>query len=216
VILHLTCSPKGPAAYSRRFSATVVERLRAAHPSATVTERDLAATPPPPPTPAFSAAVLSAAPPDDPAFAHSELLLRELEACDALVIGTPMHNYTVPAVLKAWIDQIVRIHRSFASTPAGKVGKLRDRPVYVVVASGGWYSDSAPAGVPRQPDFLTPYLRAILATIGLHTVHFITLEGVTRGPAAEALAFATAQAALDRLLPPDLAHGVGESLPPGT
>jgi hypothetical protein len=35
-----------------------------------------------------------------------------------------MHNYTVPAVLKAWIDQIVRIHRSFASTPAGKVGKL--------------------------------------------------------------------------------------------
>jgi len=199
-ILLLTCSPKGPAAYSRLMAQEVADRLAAANPGADLVRRDLAADPPPLPDAAFSAAVLGGAPADDPAFAASEVLIRELEACDALVIGTPMHNYTVPAVLKAWVDQIVRIHRTFASTPAGKLGKLADRPVYVVVASGGWFTEPSPTGAPPQPDFLTPYLRAIFATIGLRTVHFITLEGATRGPEALARALTTARATLDRLM----------------
>jgi FMN-dependent NADH-azoreductase len=156
-------------------------RLAAADPDALVVHRDIAADPPPLPDAAFSAAVLGAAPADDPAFVASEALIRELEACDALVIGTPMHNYTVPAVLKAWIDQIVRIHRTFRSTQAGKVGILRDRPVFLVVASGGWFTRPSPAGTPAQPDFLTPYLRAALGTIGLTDVTVIALEGLTRG-----------------------------------
>src|SRR6185312_6904607 len=106
-ILHLTCSPKGPPAYSRLMSDEVVARLAAANPGAHVVRRDLAATPPPLPDAAFSTAVLTGAAADDPAFAASEALIRELEGCDALVIGTPMHNYGVPAVLKAWVDQVV-------------------------------------------------------------------------------------------------------------
>ena len=129
------------------------------------------------------------------------MLIRELEAADIVVIATPMHNYTVPAVLKAWIDHIVRIHRTFASTPAGKVGKLPDRPVYLVVASGGWFTQPSPVGTPPQPDFLTPYLRAVLGTIGLHTVTVLPLEGVTRGPDAVAAAWARATALLDAALP---------------
>jgi len=80
-------------------------------------------------------------------------LIRELEAADLLVIATPMHNYCVPAVLKAWVDQIVRIHRTFASTPGGKVGKLRDRRRGLVVASGGWFSGPSPTGTPAQRIF---------------------------------------------------------------
>lgn len=180
-ILLLTCSPKGPAAYSRAMAEETAGRMAAADPDALVVHRDLAADPPKLPDAAFSAAVLGAAPADDPAFAASEALIRELEACDALVIGTPMHNYTVPAVLKAWIDQVVRIHRTFRSTPAGKVGTLHDRPVFLVVASGGWFTRTSPAGTPAQPDFLTPYLRAALGTIGLTDVSVIALEGLTRG-----------------------------------
>ena len=66
---------------------------------------------------------------DDPRFALSEYLIAELDAADIVVIGTPMNNFTVPSTLKAWIDHIVRIRRTFRSTPAGKVGLLRDRPV---------------------------------------------------------------------------------------
>jgi FMN-dependent NADH-azoreductase len=49
-------------------------------------------------------------------------LIAELDAADAVVIGTPMHNYTLPSTLKAWIDHVVRVRRSFAITPDGKVG----------------------------------------------------------------------------------------------
>ena len=92
------------------------------------------------------------------------MLIVELEATDALVIATPMHNFTVPAALKAWIDQVVRIGRTFRSTPDGKIGLLGPPP--------------------RQPDFLSPYLRQVLATIEISDVRFHMLEGVARNPAA--------------------------------
>lgn len=200
-ILLLTCSPKGPTAYSGRVSHELADRLAAANPGAVVVRRDLAAEPPPLPDAAFSAAVLAGAPADNPAFIASETLIRELEACDALVIGTPMHNYTVPAVLKAWIDQIVRIHRSFRSTPSGKVGLLPDRPVFLVAASGGWFTGPSPSGTPAQPDFLTPYLRAALGTIGLTDLTVIALEGLTRGTDQMALTLAAARARLAEVVP---------------
>jgi FMN-dependent NADH-azoreductase len=107
-----------------------------------------------------------------------------------------MHNFTVPAPLKAWIDQIVRIHRSFRSTPAGKLGLLRDRPSYVVIASGGHFTGPSPTGAPAQPDHLRPYLRDILTTIGITDLTFITLEGLSRGPDAVAAALIAARAQL--------------------
>lgn len=99
-------------------------------------------------------------------------MIRELESADCLVIGTPMHNYTVPSALKAWIDHVVRANRTFTHIPTGKLGVLADRPVYVAVSSGGSFA-SEPA---RQPDFLTPYLTAILNTIGLRTIHFFSVQ----------------------------------------
>ena len=199
-ILYLSCSPRGPASICQTFAQEVLARLVQRHPGAKVTHRDLVAVPPPFVDAGFCAGIM------DPtgthaAFKVSEALIDELERADALIIATPMNNYSVPAVLKAWIDQIVRIHRTFASTPAGKVGLLRDRPVYVVIASGGWFSGPSPTGTPAQPDFLTGYLRAVLNTIGLMDVHFMMLEGVTRGPEMQDRAFNLARAALDKALP---------------
>jgi hypothetical protein len=71
------------------------------------------------------------------------------EFADVVVIGTPMHNLTVPAALKAWIDHVVRARRTFTISAAGKVGTLRDRPVFVAIASGGRFSGERA----RQPDF---------------------------------------------------------------
>jgi FMN-dependent NADH-azoreductase len=177
-ILFLSCSPKGPGAISTQFAETVLQRLRG--PTTQITRRDLAAQPVPLIDAAFSNAILTG---DDSAaaLAPSERLIQELQAADAVVLATPMHNYGPPAVLKAWIDQIVRIRRSFDPTPAGKVGLLQDRPVFVVIASGGWFSRPSPNGAPPQPDFLTPYLKAIFATIGVTDIRFVTIEGATRG-----------------------------------
>jgi len=198
-ILYLTCSPRGAVAYSRLAGDALVDMLRARHPEARIARRDLAADPPPLVDAAFSAAILSG---DGtaPALAASEALITELEAADAVVIATPMHNYSVPAVLKAWIDQVVRINRGFRSTPQGKVGLLADRPVFVVIASGGWFTGPSPSGVPAQPDFLRPYLAAALGTIGLRDVQFVPLEGATRGVEVAAAAMDRARAAFARLV----------------
>jgi FMN-dependent NADH-azoreductase len=201
-ILHLRCSPRGATAFSSRMAEEVVSRLLRHHEGAEIVFRDLSAHPPPLVDAGFSAAILG--PPGEvpPALMTSETLIQELEAADVLVIATPMHNYCVPAVLKAWVDQIVRIHRTFASTPGGKVGKLRDRPVWLVVASGGWFSGPSPSGAPAQPDFLTPYVRAVLSTIGIDDLRILTLEGVTRGADIAEAALTRARAALDRVLEP--------------
>ena len=69
---------------------------------------------------------------------------------------------------------------------------LRDRPVFVAVSSGGRFSGERA----RQPDFLTPYLKAILGTIGLHDLTFFSVEGSALGPDAVAEARAKTDQAL--------------------
>jgi FMN-dependent NADH-azoreductase len=201
-ILHLRCSPRGAAAFSSRMAEEVIARLMQVHQNAEVVFRDLSADPPPLVDARFSAAILGPPGGTPPALEVSEALIRELEDANAVVIATPMHNYCVPAVLKAWVDQIVRIHRTFASTPGGKVGKLADRPVWLVVASGGWFTGPSSSGAPPQPDFLTPYMRAVLGTIGIRDLHVLTLEGVTRGADIAEAAISRARAVIDRVLPP--------------
>jgi len=93
-----------------------------------------------------------------------------------------MHNLTVPSALKAWIDHVVRARRTFHVTREGKLGTLRDRPVFVAVSSGGIFSGERA----RQPDFLTAYLKTILGSIGLRDLTFFSVEGTGYGPDAVA------------------------------
>ncbi|AZG09114.1 flavodoxin family protein [Pigmentiphaga sp. H8] len=174
-ILHIDCSPR-PVSHSRRLSAAIVARMRARHPEATVVRRDLGLDPLPHAEAGYAAALSS---PDalamglaDGAMRLSERLIQEVEAADILVIGTPMNNFTVPSVLKAWIDQILRIGRTFSSSPSGKIGLLRDRPVFIGIASGSVFTGERA----NQPDFLTPYVRAAFGCIGLNTLHFLPLQ----------------------------------------
>ena len=195
-ILQILVSPR-PNSFSRSFAREIVARIAAQHPGADIIDRDLAAEPPPHPDLVLYDAILTPLANDHPDFALSERYIGELEAADWVVIGTPVNNYTVPSTLKAWVDHIVRIRRTFGSTPEGKVGLLRDRPVLVASAHGGYCGDTPPL----QPDFLTPYLRAVFNTIGIFDLDFIRLEGMTRGPEAVERSLAHARDWLDSRLP---------------
>jgi FMN-dependent NADH-azoreductase len=179
-ILHLSASPRREASNAWWLSRQIVERL--APRAGAVTVRDLYADPIPHVDSEYADALGSPNYAGDEsaaggALALSEQLIRELEAADAVVIGTPMHNYTVPSTLKAWIDHVVRVRRSFAITPDGKAGLLRDRPVHIGIVAGGRFSGPGA----RQADFLTPYMKAALATIGLHDLRFYSMEGLAAG-----------------------------------
>lgn len=184
-ILHVTCSPRGETSESYRLSKNIIGFLLKAHPAATVINRVVGGD-------ALSAidepyAISQQASADvteTGSIARSDALIEELQQADVLVIGTPMHNFTVPSTLKLWIDHVARVRRTFNVGAQGKTSLLRDRPVYVAVSSGGRFSGVTP----RQPDFLTPYLKAVLGMIGLHDVNFFSVEGTAMGPDAVAAA----------------------------
>lgn len=195
-ILRIDCSPKAATAHSSRMADEVVQKLTQGSPDVQVIHRVLSNAPAALVDAEFAAAMMTHqtadAARDHPSLKNSEILIAELENTDMLVLSTPMHNFTVPAALKAWIDQVVRFGRTFKSTPEGKIGLLVDRPCYVVIASGGYFSDDRA----RQPDHLTPYLKDILATIGITDLRLILLEGLARGDEAVNEAY---QSARDRL-----------------
>lgn len=173
-ILHIDCSPRLES-HSRQLSAAIIEKILKIRPNASISRRDLAVAPLPYASCDYATTLSSPATLAAPlrgSLALSEALIQEVEAADVIVIGTPMNNLTVPSVLKSWIDYILRVGRTFNSTPAGKVGMLRDRPVFIGIASGGVFTgDKA-----NQPDFLTPYLSAVLGSIGLKTLQFLCVE----------------------------------------
>ena len=194
-ILQILVSPR-PQAFSRQVAREVVARIVERHSGATVVTRDLAIDPPPHPDHDLYEAILSPTPDDDPRFVLSETYIRELETADFVVIGMPVNNFTVPSSLKSWIDHIVRIRRTFRSTPEGKIGMLRDRPLIVISAHGGYVTMP-----PIQPDFLTDYVRTIFETVGIPSVEFLRLEGMGRGPEAVARALDAAQSWMAQRLP---------------
>jgi FMN-dependent NADH-azoreductase len=205
-ILHVSCSPRGQAAESYRLSQNIIGRLLAKYPDATVVERVVGGVEIPFIDADYALSQQSAADVSQAGtMARSEALVRELESSDVVVIGTPMHNLTAPAALKAWLDHVVRARRTFDVTPAGKVGLLRDRPVFVAIASGGRFSGERA----RQPDFLTPYLQAVLGMIGLHDLTFFSVQGTASDPEVVAQTRAATDQALQAHFSPSRLQAAG-------
>jgi len=170
-LLYLECSPLAGHSASAQLLRPMLDEFEAR--GVLVTARSLGEAVLEPISTHYARAITTPGERHDDAFACSEQLIGELEQSDGMLISTPMHNFTVPAALKLWIDYVLRIGRTFVSTPDGKVGLLQDRPVLVLVRSGGVCTgDDA-----RQPDFLTPYLRHVLHTMGIGNVRFSYVAG---------------------------------------
>lgn len=128
--------------------------------------------------------------------ATSDEAVAALKAADAIVLTVPVYNFSVPSVLKAWIDHVCRAGLTFRYTESGPQGLLADRPVYLVMASGG-----VPFGSPV--DFASGYLQQVFRFIGIEDVRLIGAERVAAD--AEA-ARQTALTALDQWLPEPVAQ----------
>jgi len=197
-ILLVQSSPRRNESFSHKVAQSVVSDLKARHPEAKVVVRDLAANPLPHVGLPFISGMY--APPEHrtpeqaQAIALSDALIDELFAADTIVIAVPMHNFTLPSTLKAWIDHVARAGRTFNYGANGPEGLLNGRRVILVLARGGVYSSG-----PTKPfDFQEPYLRAILGFLGITDVSAVHVEGAANraiGP-EKAIAAATAQSKL--------------------
>jgi FMN-dependent NADH-azoreductase len=103
-----------------------------------------------------------------------------------------MHNFTVSASLKAWIDQVVRTDRTFKITEAGVEPLLKGKKAVIVTSRGGFIAGTA-------YDFQEPYLRTILGFIGITDVTFVHAEGVNEGEKQRETAMTTAAAKLSEI-----------------
>ena len=105
----------------------------------------------------------------------SDSLIEELMEADTILIGLPMYNFSVPSMLKAWIDHIARAGETFKYTETGSVGLLTNKRVFLLTAMGGIHE-------PGKTDFLRPYMKQALSFVGLEDVEFITADGFNMGP----------------------------------
>jgi FMN-dependent NADH-azoreductase len=179
-LLKIDVSPRGAYSYSRQIGDTFLASWQTAHPGSTVVTRDLAIQPPPYLDLPWIAGAFT--PPDQhtPEYAAalkpSNEIIAEVQAADHILITTPMYNFQVPAVLKAWIDHLVRVGVTVVYGENGPVGQLNGKKVTVIVASAGSY----PAGTPGAAyDHLTPYLKHILGFIGLTDITFLEAGGAS-------------------------------------
>lgn len=171
---------------SRQLTSRFVEAWQQEHPEQEVIERDLATTPIHAITDEWVHAIYShpATLTDEQkqVLRQSDTLINELREADTIVIGAPMYNFAIPAPLKAWIDQVVRVGQTVLFATDGPKGILTGKKVYVVTSRGGAFRPGTPT---ERFDYQEPYLRHILAFIGLTDVTFIHAENQKPGPQGE-------------------------------
>lgn len=194
-ILLIESSPRGNDSYSHQAARSIINELQSRNPGAKLVVRDLVQNPPPHLSLPFIGAMYAA--PEQRTveqtklLAFSDTLIDELFAADTIVIAVPMHNFGPPSTIKAWIDHVARVGRTFSFGSNGPQGLLKDKKAILVLASGGVYSN----GRMKPFDFTEPYLRAVIGFIGITNVDVVRVEGVAHsaiGP-EKALASASAQ-----------------------
>lgn len=170
--------------HTRRLSSRFVRRWQLLRPQDAVTYRDVASCPPRPVTGEWVHAAFTPPAQRAPwmrrALAESDALVDELVAADLIVIGVPMYNFGMPSTLKAWIDNIVRVGRTFgfdrrrAGEPYWPLLEDQHKRLVLLSARGDYgygpgerldASNHVEAGV------ITP-----LRYIGIGTVHRIAIE----------------------------------------
>lgn len=183
-LLHLDASGRATRSLSRDLSRRFVEAWQANRPADRVIRRDLALDPPPFITEDWIAACFTAPEKRDAAMqavlAWSDAAIAELEAADLIVLGTPMYNYGMPGALKAWIDQVVRIGRTFSFDLARGDHPIRPmlgNKTLVVLSARGEFGFAA-GEVRAAANHLDPHLATCAPYLGVaaDALHTIAVE----------------------------------------
>ncbi|OOV86014.1 FMN-dependent NADH-azoreductase [Oceanospirillum linum] len=183
-LLVIHSSPKRSQSITRDLTTEFIEKWRNTNPQSAIINRDVGVNPPPHLTEetigAFYTPAEQRSEAQKKALTVSDELIAELRAADEIVIASPMHNFSITSGLKTWIDQIARVGETFQYTEQGPQGLLKDRPVYVITASGGDYRPHTPIAFLNHQD---TYLKVALNFVGLQDLRLIQAAGVAAGEA---------------------------------
>ena len=176
-LLKIDASPRGDYSVSRKLSGEFAEQWQKTHSDGTVVVRDLVKTNLPFVDLPWIAGAYSTpdqhTPEQKAALKVSDDLIAELLAADHIVIGTPMYNFSIPAIVKAWIDHIVRIDKTFT---ASYEGLAKGKKLTVIIASGGVYT---PGSHTESYNAESGYLKQVLGFIGITDVTIVLAGGTS-------------------------------------
>jgi FMN-dependent NADH-azoreductase len=176
--LHIISSARGKQSYSRQLSEAIIKKLLDKNEIDTVVERDLTKSPPPFLDEALIGEFYKL--PEMITGEGKQLLnyansiFNEMYRADIIVIGTPMHNLGISSLLKAWIDQLVRVGVSYRFNDDGtRTGCLNNKKVYLAIASGGRL-----IYLTNGYEFIESYIKAVFsAYVGITDVTTYRIEG---------------------------------------
>jgi len=195
-VLLITSSPRGAESVSSTIATELAQSLSQGAP---VTRRDLGSAPIPHLDSVTTAAIRKApadrSPAEAAAAALSDQLIAEVQAADVIVLATGLINFGLYSTLKSWIDQIARAGVTFRYTEKGPVGLVTGKKVYVVLSSGGIYSQGPAAPM----NHAAPYLKTVLGFLGMVDVEILPVEGLGLGPDAAQKAIAAAKGKVQAL-----------------
>src|ERR1700761_6766433 len=179
-LLELDSKPRS-SSVCRALTTEFIEKWKLALPTGEVIYRDLAANPPKSVDQSWIFAAFTPAealqPEQKAALTFSNECIDELREADEYVFGVAMHNFSIPSVLKLWIDQVVRGGHTFSYGPEGPKGLLTGKKATVLAATGGVYDQGTPYAA---MNFIDPYLRTILGFLEITDVTFVTTGGTAQ------------------------------------
>lgn len=105
-------------------------------------------------------------------------LLEQFLAADKYVFVTPLWNFTIPPMMKAYLDNICIVNKTFKYTENGPIGLLSDKKAVHIQARGGVYS----VGPAADYELGDRYINTILSFIGITDKQSIIVEGMNATP----------------------------------
>ena len=213
-ILHIDSSARSGesgkqkhGSHSRRLTRRFLDRWLASAPGTRVISRDVAAMPPTPVDDRWIEAAFTR--PENRSksmqyvLMESDLLVDELQQADLILIGAPMYNFGVPSPLKAWIDNVVRVGRTFGfdrSRAGAPYWPLLQPGKQLVILSARGDGGYGPGGQLSGSNLVEASLQVPMAYIGVSDVHSVAVEWDEFADERVLVSLASAEAEIDSLV----------------
>lgn len=196
-ILRISASSNLQGSTSRKLGGILIDKLMAANAGANLVHTDLVFENPP----HLSPAVLSVWYGNDhnaKELERSNKYISQIDAADLIIIEAPMYNFSIPSVLKAWVDHVIAANRTVIYGESGPVGKYAnsDKKVIIITASGGVYEVSPM----KEIEHALSYLHVVLGFIGLTKTNVVKANGLGRGEEAINAAVENASLEIDVII----------------
>lgn len=181
-VLSILSSPRGESSVSNKLSKVILEKIIEKYPESTIVVRDVAKDLPPHLNEEYVTSIFTPeanrTDAQKQSLVYSDEAIAEIQNADIIVMNAPVYEFSITAMLKAYLDQITRAGITFKYGEEGyPVGLITNKKLYIAIASGGIYTE----GFMKEYDFVGPYLQKLLGFLGITDITIIRAEGLNKG-----------------------------------